>query len=205
MTGKAKRTSKILAELSDSCVEEDAITVEQFIEKLGHRAQALAILVFSLSAIIAGIVPGFSTLVGVPIIFIAIQIVLGRSGIGLPKKIRQKPISPSLVRGSLQRALPTLRKVEKFLRPRLTLLLHPVAERFVAFIIMVLAIILSLPIPGGNFLPSMSIAVLALALLEKDGLLLLLAVGSIFFTGGLMIELIDQAIIYTGEFIDWLF
>jgi hypothetical protein len=37
----------------------------------------------------------------------------------------------------------------------------------------VLALVLILPIPGGNFLPGVTVSVLALALVQRDGLLAL--------------------------------
>ncbi|MDX2072905.1 MAG: exopolysaccharide biosynthesis protein [Alphaproteobacteria bacterium] len=196
MHQKPKKTSQIIAEIVEDCVEDGTVTVEEFLAKMGHRASALAILVFSISAVVAGIVPGFSTLVAIPILFMSLQMALGRRSIFLPKDIREKQISPKLVRGALARSIPTLRWVEKFLRPRLLFLTHPVVERVVALVVCMLAGILALPIPGGNFLPSFGISILSLAMLERDGLLILAAIGLVMLTGGVMIDLIVQTFHY---------
>jgi hypothetical protein len=205
MNHQTKKTSLIIAEIVEDCIEDETVTVDEFLGKMGHRAIALAILVFSLSAVVAGVVPGFSTLMAIPIMFMALQMVLGRNTVALPKNIREKHISPKLIRGALAQSVPTLRWVEKFLRPRLLVLTHPMAERLVALIIFILAGVLSLPIPGGNFLPSIGISILALAMLERDGLLLVLAVALVLLTGGVMIDLIVQAGHYAYALFDSIF
>jgi hypothetical protein len=60
--------------------------------------------------------------------------------------------------------------VERLLRPRWTFLLGWNGERLVGFVCLILAIVLSLPIPLGNILPSIAISILGLAVVEKDGL-----------------------------------
>jgi hypothetical protein len=65
---------------------------------------------------------------------------------------------------------PILQRAERILRPRLTLLLHPVPERIVGAACLLLAIILFLPIPFGNIPPAWAIAAFALGILERDGL-----------------------------------
>lgn len=201
MTKAPKKTSKIIAEIVEDCVEDGTVTVAEFLGKMGHRALALAILVFALSAVVAGVVPGFSTLMAIPIMFMSIQMVLGRRTVCLPKKIRDKEISPKLIRGALAQSIPTLRWIERFLCPRLLWLMHPHIERVVALIICVLAGILALPIPGANFLPSFGICVLSLAMLERDGVLLLLAVALVMLTGGVMIDLVVAAVKFVHHFL----
>jgi hypothetical protein len=167
---KEKKTSQLIEQLVESCEGEDSITVEAFFEKMGHRALAIGLLVLAILALVAGAVPGFSTLTGIPIILVSIQMMLGKKHILLPHQIKEKHISPTTIRGSLTRAIPVLRAIEKFLRPRLLFLTNKYAERLIALVIFVLAAVLSLPIPGGNFLPSLGICFLALAMLERDGI-----------------------------------
>lgn len=205
MTDKPKKTSKILSEIVEDCVEDGTVTVSEFLGKMGHRALALAILVFALSAAVAGVVPGFSTIMAIPIMFMSLQMVLGRHTVCLPGNIRNKHISPKLIRSALAQSIPTLRWIEKFLRPRLFFLTHPYVERIVSLIIFLLAGILALPIPGGNFLPSMGISILALAMLERDGLLILAAIILVGFAGSVMIDLIVEALHTMTELLHWIF
>jgi hypothetical protein len=65
------------------------------------------------------------------------------------------------------------------LRPRLTVILSWTGERLIGVAILLLALILTLPIPFANALPACAIAIIGLAIVEKDGIAVLagLAVG----------------------------
>jgi hypothetical protein len=77
------------------------------------------------------------------------------------------------------RSLPYLEGAERLLRPRLTVLLSWTGERLIGLAILILALVLFLPIPFANWLPACAIAIIGLAIVEKDGLAVLvgLAVG----------------------------
>lgn len=190
---KPKRTSAVISEVVKQCAEDGTVTVGEFLGLMGRKAMALAILVFAIAAVIAGIVPGFSTIIAVPIMYIAAQIALGHTTINLPRSVRKKEISPKVMREALTKSMSTLQWIERFMRPRLTFLTGGICLRFIAVMIMVLAGVLALPIPGGNFLPSFTITLLAFAILERDGLFLILTLCTIYFTGALMVDLIETA------------
>ncbi len=56
------------------------------------------------------------------------------------------------------------------MRPRLHLLTLGIAERVLGAVCALLAFLLILPIPLGNLLPALSILLIALGLIESDGL-----------------------------------
>jgi len=69
-----------------------------------------------------------------------------------------------------------LRWLEKLVRPRMTAMIdHPVATVFTGLQLVLLGILLALPIPFTNFMFAGLLLVYALALLERDGALMLLA------------------------------
>lgn len=171
-----KRTSDLLQEIADR-QGDGSITIGQFVEMLGDRSFALTILIFSLpnSLPVPGI-PGFSTLTGLPILIIALQIVFGRASIWLPKQVAEKQFSQAVVTKIVLKALPVIRWLERFIKPRLTPLCESLGERFIGLLIVLMALILVLPIVGGNFLPGFSISLMALALLENDGMFAILSI-----------------------------
>ncbi len=160
-----------------SSEEKDQVSVGEFISALGDRSFCLAILVFSLpnSLPIPGI-PGFSTITGLPITFIAMQMVLGRKSLWLPKKIAEKKFSSRALAKMLSKAIPSVERLEKLLKPRWLPLTSPLSERFLGVLMVALSLIIALPIPGGNFLPGLSMSLIALAMLERDGIFLMGAV-----------------------------
>lgn len=199
------RTSVILQRIAEECRGGGGITIGQIIDQLGDRAFALALLVFSIPCVIAGVIPGFSTLTGIPIMLIAAQMLLARDVIWLPAATRSKEIPRDTLTSVLLKSIPTVVWLEKFLRPRWQWVGTHLGERFIGLMIVGLAIILSMPIPGGNFLPSISISILALAVLERDGLLGALGVIFILSTATFMIKLILLAYHLVLTWVNYLF
>lgn len=195
-----KKTSQIVRDVIASVEGDSSITVEKFMSIMGHRAQAMGIFILAIATVVAGAIPGFSTIAAVPIIFIALQMALGGQAVWLPKRIREKHISSSLMRSSLTRALPTLVWMERLLKPRLTWLTSGICRRLLALVILVLAFVLALPIPGGNLLPSTTITLLSLAILERDGFLVIATLALIASLAKIMITMVTQAIHYTRSF-----
>lgn len=178
---KDKRTSEVLQEIIQRFSQENEVRISDFLQMLGERAFGLAILVFSLpnSLPIPGI-PGVSTLTGVPIIVLAFQLLRDDSTIQLPQKMAAKTFRAATLTLVLKKAMPFVIWLEKFLRPRAQGAVSGWGERVCALLILANALILSLPIPGGNFLPGISITILAFALLERDGKLAMIGwVGAI--------------------------
>jgi hypothetical protein len=78
-----------------------------------------------------------------------------------------------------------LRRVEYLIKPRLPQLTRFPVTILIGFQTLVMALILILPIPAGNWPPGMIVALTALALLQRDGILMLLtsvsAVAFVYF------------------------
>ncbi len=185
-----KRTSQVLQDIIDNS-QNGSISLGRFTDKLGDRGFALAILIFALpnSLPIPGI-PGFSTITGLPITFIALQMVVGRQTIWLPDRIARKEFSMDVLKRLLNKAMPGVIKLEKYLTPRWDWVTSRFAERFLGLLFVVLSLIIALPIPGGNFFPGLAMSLIALGMLEKDGLFVSCAVGFSLMAIALMVGVI---------------
>jgi hypothetical protein len=64
---------------------------------------------------------------------------------------------------------PHLKRLERRLRPRLTFMYNRLGDRLLGAICFGLSIIVFLPIPFGNMLPSFAIAAFAIGAAERDG------------------------------------
>jgi hypothetical protein len=81
-----------------------------------------------------------------------------------------------------------LRRLDKLLKPRLPALLVPLpAHALTGLLLILVAVLLSLPIPFTNYLFGFQLLLFALALLERDGMLMLLnwigALAAVLFFG----------------------
>lgn len=171
-----QKTSDILQEIRGK-LEAGPINFGEIAESLGNRSHMLMILILSLpnSLPVPGI-PGLSTVTGLLILFIALQIIWGREIVWLPASLARKQLPPHFMRKLLDKTIPVLVKTEKFIHPRLSLLCTPLAQKLVAIFIAVMAFILAMPIVGANFPPGLSITLMAFALLSRDGLFVIASI-----------------------------
>ncbi len=165
--GEQRRTSDLLL---DILTRDDAerLSIGELIDRLGDRAFGVLILLCALPNCIPG-PPGLSTVTGLPIVVFSLQLLLGGDRPWLPDFLRRRDFSREDVLRMVRRAEPWIRKLERLSRPRFSLLVDGFAERFAGLMLFILSFILILPIPLGNLFPAIAIAVIAIALMEHDG------------------------------------
>ncbi len=147
----------------------DLASIAQF---MGQRSIAALLLVLALPMALPIPAPGISVLFGVPLILVSAQLLVGRRSAWLPARLAQRSISRSEFLAFIERALPTLRRLERFVRPRIGWMAGDWAMAPVGATCLMLAVIITLPVPLGHMLPGTAISVLALGLLERDGIVI---------------------------------
>jgi hypothetical protein len=167
---KSRRLSEILGGIDAT----QPLTVGSLVETFGERAFGALMFVFAVPNIIPT-PPGTSAILGLPLVILTFQLMIGQQVLWLPRKIRERQLSGSVVAGFAQRALPVLVRLEKILKPRLSLFARSdLAERLIGIVAFLLSVVLFLPIPLVNILPALAIACLAIGLAERDGVAVLL-------------------------------
>ncbi|MBY0563363.1 MAG: exopolysaccharide biosynthesis protein [Hyphomonadaceae bacterium] len=151
----------------------DTISVGELLDQLDARANGVVLLVLALPMCIPN-VPGISTIFGVLMLAPALQLVLGQRRMWVPKRVRDWRVDCNTLRRTFAAATPTLRRVEYLIKPRLSELTRFPATIYVGLQTLLMALVLILPIPFGNWPPGITVALTALALLQRDGLLMLL-------------------------------
>lgn len=152
---------------------EPRISVEELMQKFGGRAIGALLFVFGLACMLP-LPPGATTIFGFPLVLLAPQLVIGAAVPWLPEGVRRRTLSTADLKAGLPKVIPWLQKVEAVSRPRLTFLFGGVGERVLGLVCTALALVLILPIPGGNILPAMAVSALSFALIQRDGLIALL-------------------------------
>ncbi len=176
------------------------VTLGEIIHRLGHRAFGAMFFVFAAPNWLP-MPPGASTFLGLPLVLMTPQMIFGVRGPWLPNFIDGRPIQRRTMSEAFSRLIPWLEKVEKVSRPRLTFLFGPVGDRVIAFVCFILSLVLILPIPLGNMAPAAAIALFGLAMIQRDGVLALLAyavsafsLGLLFIGGRVAIEGVERLI-----------
>ncbi|MEO8297197.1 MAG: exopolysaccharide biosynthesis protein [Burkholderiales bacterium] len=146
----------------------DRIAVADLLAALGDRAIGALMFIFAVPNVVPT-PPGLSTVLGAPLVFLAAQLMLGRRP-WLPALVARRSMARSDFAALIRRVNPWLVRAEKLLRPRWPALVLPPMEYLIGLVCLLLAIVLVLPVPLGNMLPALAISLLALGVLERDGL-----------------------------------
>ena len=194
-TDTGRRMSEILRDFASETGPE-RITVADLLTAMEGRAFGALLLLFAFPNILPS-PPGLAAILGLPLIYLSSQLMLGRSP-WLPNFIANRSIARASFALVIIRATPWIARAERMLLTRLHILAGPVAQRFLGAVCLLLSLILVLPIPFGNMLPSLAICIIALGMLERDGAWilggLLAAVVAAGVVGGLAYGLVKSAI-----------
>lgn len=147
------------------------LRVTEILAYLGDRALAGAMLVFALP-ILAPLPPGSNFVLGIPLLAITGQLMLGRNTLWLPDMIGSKRVRLETFRSFLRKAADRLEWFEKYMKPRHGMFCTPRADRLVGGACFVLALLLFLPLPFASLLPALALSLFALGLVKRDGILI---------------------------------
>lgn len=191
-----KRLSAVLDEIAGDATRE-RIAISDLLDAMQARAYGALLLIFALPNVLPA-PPGTSGLLGLPLLFIATQMMLGRMP-WFPKVIAARSMARADFGKIIERVSPLIARAERLLKPRLMWLSDPVVERGLGAVCLALALILVLPVPFGNMLPAFTICIIALGVLERDGAWILgglvLAVAAAVIAYGVIYAMI-RAIIF---------
>lgn len=200
-----QRLSDILQQIADAPAgPDDRISLGNLIESFGNRAFGALLFIFALPVALPIALPGISGVLGAPLLFLAWQLMRGCAQPWLPEVMCNKSFRRNDFARLLIRVLPWIRRVERLVGPRLIPLTGRIGEKIIGFLALVLALVLILPIPFGNTIPGLAIAILALAVLERDGIAAiagtLIGIAGIGIVSGVIYGLMKGAILIVQSF-----
>lgn len=174
--GHGRRLSTLLNQLSLADAG-SPISVGEIVGVIGNRA--FGALLFALAAPVALPIPipGFSVIMGVPLLLLTCQLMIGRRQPWLPAAILRRSFARRGFSRIIARIVPWLERVERVIGPRHLWVTEPLGERIIGSLGFVLALTFFIPVPFGNMLPALGLALSALGLLERDGRVILAGAG----------------------------
>lgn len=152
--------------------DDPKLTLREMVEAFGERGFGAVILMLSLMALIPW-PPGGKAVFSVPIILIAAELALQRDRVWLPRWLMKATVSRETYRNASRKILPRLRQVERLTRPRIPVLTGEVADIGVGIICILLALMMALPVPFGDALPGLTLAIFGLAIIQRDGVFII--------------------------------
>jgi hypothetical protein len=176
-------------------VAADRVPIVWLLHQLGPRSFGLTFFVMGMVAL----VPGASTLVGVLLAWPAVQLMLGHETAELPRLIGRRTVAVARLARVIALLTPRLVRLERVVRPRWPELFST-TRRMTGVAMLLLGLSMLSPVPFSHVVPALVIMLLALAYLEEDGLVLLIALA-----GATVALAITAATVWgTVETIDWI-
>ena len=149
----------------------DHFTLGWLMGGLHKRSFGIIMLLLALVAM----TPGVSIVAGVLLMIPALQMIVGQPAPVFPRRLAARPLPTRHLAALVQRAVPVLRYLEKVIWPRWPTPFEA-TKRLVGVVVLILnTTLVFTPIPLSNFVPALVIALVSLAYLEEDGLLLTIA------------------------------
>jgi hypothetical protein len=149
------------------------VSLRHLLEAIGEQGMLLLCALLTLPFMIPVSIPGVSTVFGLAILSIGVGVTINRVP-WLPGRILDRPLATESLKQAFEKSLGIVRRVEKLVQPRLLWITGTSALRFTHGLALIFgALLLMLPfglVPFSNTLPALAILLLALGMLERDGL-----------------------------------
>ncbi|WP_223422520.1 exopolysaccharide biosynthesis protein [Tateyamaria pelophila] len=185
------RLAKLVADANG-----DTVSLEWILTQLHERAFGLFLLILALPCCIPFLY-GIPQIVALPLMFVSVQILLGRRVPWLPRKLSARTVSTDGLGTLARRSAPWLKRIEAVSRPRLTVLTQPPVDRLLGLALVLFSASILVPLPGTNTVPGFAVVVVAMGLLQRDGILVLVGaaigtawIGTLVFAGATLASLI---------------
>ena len=187
-----RRISELLAEFRGA-LPPDRVTLADTVAALGDRTIGGILLVLSIPTVMP--VPlGVSVLFNLPVLLFTFEMMRRGGTVDLPDWLLRRSVSTQTVARMIDGILPRLRMVEQMLTPRLRRLTASHFERWLGTICFVMAAIAITPLPLIGWLPGFGLIIIALGLIEHDGLAVAVGLGfgvaSVIVATGIVISVV---------------
>ncbi len=154
-----------------------SVTLAELLAETSEQSFGLVMALLALPFLLP-MPPGVSTISGSGCILLGLQMLAGWKAPWLPKRIAQMKLPQAFMEKLLKLVQSITKLLEKFVRPRMPWLVNnPSIWRINGLCICWLAILLMLPIPLTNPIPTVGILLFVFAMLEADGLLMCVSYG----------------------------
>lgn len=166
--------SATLQRLADEANARNGLTIGEALQTMGRAGFGFVMLLLSLPAMIP--IPGpFGLVFGSALAIVALQFAVGVRSFWLPALLRNRRVSARAFALLKHHASPMVGRIERLVRPgRMKTLTGRRLPYVIALPVFALAVAVALPIPFGNLAPVAAICVIAVGLIEGDGLVVML-------------------------------
>ena len=164
------KTSALLAETLHA-LRGSHVEVGELMAQFQRRSYGGVLLVLALLAM----VPGISVFAGMAMIVPAFQLFIGLPAPVFPSFIQKRKVGVAGLQKWGMKVSAWVERLETLVVPRWPVLSNHTARRLIGLVILLLGLVVAIPFPFSNFPPALATIGFALGLLERDGLMIMIA------------------------------
>jgi hypothetical protein len=152
----------------------DRLTFTQLAAQLHARAWGGLLLIFAAINVLP-LPPGTSVFFALPLLIVSVQMVFGRSSPWFPARIDRRGVTKQELGRLISKMEWLEERIERIFKPRLASLTGPTTTRLIGLVCFLLALVAAIPVPLLHIAPAAAIVLFGLALIYRDGALVIVA------------------------------
>jgi len=165
----SQRLAQIVKETND-----ERLSFTELAAQLDSRAWGGLLFIFAAINVLP-LPPGTSVFFAIPLMIVSVQMVLGRSSPWFPARIDRRGVKKTELERLIAKITGLEARIERVLKPRMASLTTPAATRLIGVVCFLLAILAAIPIPLFHMAPAAAILLFGLALIYRDGVVVIVA------------------------------
>jgi hypothetical protein len=179
----------------------ERLTFSELARRLQSRAWGGLLLIFAAINVIP-LPPGASVFFAIPLIIVSGQMAFGRASPWFPAGIDRRGVTTELLRRRIAKLEWLEVRVDRLFKPRLAPLTGPAATRIIGLACLLLAVLTMLPVV--HVAPAAVIVLFGLALIYRDGVLVIAAAVAALLGGIIVAFLIASGAVAISYAMSWL-
>lgn len=200
-----KPTSILLGELVESHGEE-RLSLGHLLDALGERGFGLLCIVMALPVCVPIPLP-LGIIFGPALLILGLQMMAGLPKPWLPRILREKSMSIDSWKKLVKASMKLLKPIERVCKPRGNGLISRPMERVTGLMTVLCALALIIPIIGNNFPVGISVVIMSIAWIERDGWILVAgmvsAVLSVIYSAAILWVGYEALMWILGKMFGW--
>jgi len=166
--------SQRLAQIAEE-VGPDGLSFTKLAAQLRSRAWGALLFIFAAINVLP-LPPATSWIFAIPLALVSAQMLLGRTSPWFPTRIDRRGVTKQQLRQLIAKVEWIELRVERIFKPRMAALTGPTATRLIGLVCFFLALVAAVPVPLFHIAPAASAVLFGLALIYRDGALVIVAV-----------------------------
>ena len=197
-TTKTRSLSELITDLQ-AHIDGDKTSIATILNAFHERGFGFFLFLIALPAALPIPAIGINTIIALPLMMLTAQQAIGRKTLWLPEKWKSKEVSSAKIEGFIESSKPWLKRIEFFIRPRLSFITQGVFSYVIGITGFIMSLAVAIPLPLTNTVPAFGIALMAVGILMRDGLAV---IGGILIGLAWVVLLITAFYLFGSEAVD---